>query len=125
MKTSKLLQKLYSGSKNVKFSELVTVVEAFGFRLSRINGSHHIYESPDMKDYHINIFYSEEDEGYIADIPDLKYCSAFGETPEQALKEVMKAKQAWLETAKASNKPIPLPLYRPIIDQKQQEAMAM
>ena len=30
-----------------------------------------------MKDYHINIFYSEEDEGYIADIPDLKYCSAF------------------------------------------------
>ncbi len=33
-----------------------------------------------MKDYHINIFYSEEDEGYIADIPDLKYCSAFGDT---------------------------------------------
>jgi len=29
-----------------------------------------------MKDYHINIFYSEEDEGYIADIPDLKFCSA-------------------------------------------------
>ncbi|HID05850.1 MAG TPA: type III-A CRISPR-associated RAMP protein Csm3 [Armatimonadetes bacterium] len=35
-----------------------------------------------MKDYHINIFYSEEDGGYIADIPDLKACSAFGETPE-------------------------------------------
>ena len=31
-----------------------------------------------MKDYHINIFYSDEDEGYIADIPDLKSCSAFG-----------------------------------------------
>jgi predicted RNase H-like HicB family nuclease len=31
-----------------------------------------------MKDYHINIFYSEEDEGYIADIPDLEACSAFG-----------------------------------------------
>ncbi len=29
-----------------------------------------------MKDYHINIFYSEEDEAYIADIPDLKYASA-------------------------------------------------
>jgi predicted RNase H-like HicB family nuclease len=29
-----------------------------------------------MKDYHIDIFYSEEDEGYVADIPDLKYCSA-------------------------------------------------
>lgn len=35
-----------------------------------------------MKDYHINIFYSEEDGGYIADIPDLEACSAFGETPE-------------------------------------------
>ena len=34
-----------------------------------------------MKDYHINIFYSEEDKGYIADIPDLKNCSAFGHTP--------------------------------------------
>lgn len=41
-----------------------------------------------MKDYHINIFYSEEDEGYIADIPDLKFCSAFGEIPEEALKEL-------------------------------------
>ncbi len=41
-----------------------------------------------MKDYHINIFYSEEDEGYIADIPDLKFCSAFGETPEETLKEL-------------------------------------
>ena len=38
-----------------------------------------------MKDYHINVFYSEDDEGYIADIPDLQSCSAFGETPEEAL----------------------------------------
>ena len=37
-----------------------------------------------MRDYHINLFYSEEDEGYIADIPDLKHCSAFGSTPEEA-----------------------------------------
>ena len=34
-----------------------------------------------MKDYHINIFHSEEDGGYIADIPDLVACSAFGKTP--------------------------------------------
>ena len=38
-----------------------------------------------VKDYHINIFYSEEDEGYIADVPDLKHCSAFGSTPEETL----------------------------------------
>ncbi len=50
-----------------------------------------------MQDYHINIFYSEEDEGYIADIPDLPHCSAFGATPDEALREVMKAKTAWLE----------------------------
>lgn len=49
-----------------------------------------------MKDYHINIFYSEEDEGYIADIPDLKYCSAFGDTPEEAFQEVLAAKNAGL-----------------------------
>lgn len=53
-----------------------------------------------MKDYHINIFYSEADEAYIADIPDLKYCSAFGKTPEAALQEVQIAKEAWLETRK-------------------------
>ena len=70
-----------------------------------------------MKDYHINIFYSDEDEGYIADIPDLSYCSAFGETPIEALQELSLAKQAWLEAAQAEGKPVPLPTYRPIIYQ--------
>lgn len=70
-----------------------------------------------MKDYHINIFYSEEDEGYIADIPDLKYCSAFGDTPEEALHEFLLAKSAWLEVARAEGKPVPLPRYRPVIYQ--------
>ena len=70
-----------------------------------------------MKDYHINVFYSEEDAGYIADIPDLKYCSAFGETPEDALREVLIAKNAWLEAARAQGKSIPRPRYRPVIYQ--------
>jgi len=70
-----------------------------------------------MKDYHINIFYSEEDEGYIADIPDLKSCSAFGETPNKALAEVLIAKEGWLEAAESYGKPIPLPEYRPVIYQ--------
>ncbi len=70
-----------------------------------------------MKDYHINIFYSQEDEGYIADIPDLKFCSAWGSTPEEALHEVMIAKTAWLEAANTEGKPIPQPKYRPIIYQ--------
>ena len=70
-----------------------------------------------MKDYHINIFYSEEDGGYIADIPDLPHCSAFGNTPEAALKEALIAKEAWLEAAKATNRPIPEPAYRPALYQ--------
>lgn len=70
-----------------------------------------------MKDYHINIFYSDEDGGYIADIPDLKHCSAFGETQHEALTEVEIAKQLWLEAAKSEGKPIPRPRYRPVIYQ--------
>ena len=68
-----------------------------------------------MKDYHINIFYSEEDEGYIADIPDLETCSAFGDTPEEALREVRIALNAWLDAARTLGKPIPPPKYRPAI----------
>lgn len=70
-----------------------------------------------MQDYFISIFYSEEDEGYIADVPDLRFCSAFGETPEKALQEVQIAKAAWLEAARKSGKPIPQPQYRPAIYQ--------
>jgi predicted RNase H-like HicB family nuclease len=70
-----------------------------------------------MRDYHINIFYSDEDGGYIADIPDLDACSAFGSTPEEALAQVEQAKQAWLEAARAEGKPIPPPRYRPAIYQ--------
>ena len=70
-----------------------------------------------MRDYHINIFYSEEDGGYIADIPDLDACSSFGSTPEEALAEVERAKIVWLEAARQEGKPIPPPRYRPIIYQ--------
>ena len=70
-----------------------------------------------MRDYHINIFYSEDDEGYIADTPDLEACSAFCETPDEAFHEVQQAKKLWLEAARAEGKPIPSPAYRPVIYQ--------
>jgi predicted RNase H-like HicB family nuclease len=70
-----------------------------------------------MSDYHINIFYGDEDGDYITDIPDLDACSAFGETPKQALEEVNLAKAAWLEAAREAGKPIPRPRYRPAIYQ--------
>jgi len=44
----KLLKKLIAGSKNVRFSEAKTIAEAFGFRLDRISGSHHIFLHPDL-----------------------------------------------------------------------------
>ncbi len=66
-----------------------------------------------MSDYHINIVRSDEDGGYIADIPDLEACSAFGATAEEALAEVEKARAAWLEVARQAGKPIPAPRYTP------------
>ncbi|HXM56041.1 MAG TPA: type II toxin-antitoxin system HicB family antitoxin [Candidatus Dormibacteraeota bacterium] len=68
-----------------------------------------------MKDYHINLFWSEEDRSWVADIPDLEYCSAFGATPAEALQEVLEAKEAWLESARQHGDPIPEPRYRPAI----------
>ena len=70
-----------------------------------------------MKDHHINLFFSDDDGCYVADIPDLKYCSAFGDSPEAALGEVQKAKRSWLRVAKDRGKPIPKPKYRPAIYQ--------
>lgn len=67
-----------------------------------------------LKDYHINIFYSDEDKCYIADIPDLQYCSACGETADEALKEVQTAKKLWIEAAKEAGKEIPEPRYKPV-----------
>lgn len=70
-----------------------------------------------MSDYHINIFYSDEDAGYIADIPDLEACSAFGASAEEALAEVEQAKEAWLAAAREAGKALPVPRYRPVIYQ--------
>jgi predicted RNase H-like HicB family nuclease len=68
-----------------------------------------------MSDYHINVFYSEEDAAYVADIPDLEACSAFGASAEEALAEVERAKQAWLDAAREAGRRIPEPRYRPAI----------
>jgi predicted RNase H-like HicB family nuclease len=61
------------------------------------------------KDYPVTIFYSEEDGGYIAVAPDLKGCSAFGETPQAALMELETAMELWLEVASRDSSPLPIP----------------
>lgn len=48
MKKKKLLEKVLSGSKNIQFDEIVSLIEAFGFRLARVSGSHHIFKHPDV-----------------------------------------------------------------------------
>lgn len=68
-----------------------------------------------MTEYHINMFWSAEDESWVADIPDLRHCSAVGTTPQEALAEVLEAKQAWIESARQHGDPIPEPRYRPAI----------
>jgi predicted RNase H-like HicB family nuclease len=59
--------------------------------------------------YKIDVFYSHEDEGYIAVVPELPGCSAFGETKEEALEEIEVAKSLWLATAAAEGRTAPVP----------------
>jgi predicted RNase H-like HicB family nuclease len=59
--------------------------------------------------YRINIFWSEEDDCWAADIPELEYCSAFRDTPKEALSEITVAKQLWLEVALERGLPLPEP----------------
>jgi predicted RNase H-like HicB family nuclease len=65
--------------------------------------------------YHINLFWSAEDDCWIADVPDLRPCSAHGDTPAEAIAEAEIAIELWLETAKELGLPIPEPRYRPAI----------
>jgi predicted RNase H-like HicB family nuclease len=65
--------------------------------------------------YHINVFWSDEDGCWVADVPDLRACSAFGDTPEEAVHEVRVAMTAWIESAREHGDPVPEPRYRPAI----------
>jgi len=60
--------------------------------------------------YRAIVFYSEEDEGYIAKVPELPGCSAFGEKPEEAMKEVKVAAGLWIKAAKEMGREIPRPV---------------
>ncbi len=65
--------------------------------------------------YHINLFWSVEDDCWIADVPDLRPCSAHGDTPRDALDHVHDAIKGWIEVARERGYTIPEPLYRPAI----------
>lgn len=65
--------------------------------------------------YHINLFWSAEDSCWIADAPDLKPCSAHGDTRAEALANINHAITGWLEVASERGFAIPEPRYRPAI----------
>jgi predicted RNase H-like HicB family nuclease len=61
--------------------------------------------------YHIDIFWSDEDDCWVANVPDLKYCSAFGDSPAEAAREIEIAMGLWLEVQEETARPIPEPTY--------------
>jgi predicted RNase H-like HicB family nuclease len=65
--------------------------------------------------YPAKLFWSDEDEGFIAEAPDLPGCSAFGETQADAVKELQEAIVAWIEAATAAGNRIPEPS-RPAVE---------
>ena len=66
-----------------------------------------------MNRYAIIVFWSDEDSAWVADVPDLKSCAAFGSTPEEAFAEVRIAMGAWLAAAREAGLEIPKPEFRP------------
>ena len=75
-----------------------------------------------MHKYAIEIFYSDDDNGYIAVAPELAGCSAFGESEEQALQEIKTAIELWLSTARKLDREIPKPrgqgVLRDLLDER-------
>jgi predicted RNase H-like HicB family nuclease len=65
-----------------------------------------------MTGYPIEVFWSDEDQSWIADVPDLPYCTAHGATPHEAVAEVEVAAEAWVEAARVTGRPIPEPSAR-------------
>jgi predicted RNase H-like HicB family nuclease len=71
--------------------------------------------SYNLYDYNIKLSYNKDDSDFIAKIDEIIGCSAFGSTPEAALKELETAFQLWLETTLDNNYPIPAPTEKPNI----------
>lgn len=70
-------------------------------------------KSHEEPDYPVLIYWSDEDECFIATIPDLEPCSGHGDSPEEALARVLDAKRGWLDFARQHGDPIPAPTIPP------------
>ena len=65
-----------------------------------------------MNKYEINIFWSNEDGCFVAEVPELPGCAAHGETQETALENAKEAMTLWIETARQAGRPVPKPRNR-------------
>ena len=63
----------------------------------------------DTHRYPAHVFWSEEDEGFIAIATDLPGCSAFGDTQDEALKQLQDAIAAWIGAQRSAGNPVPAP----------------
>ena len=68
-----------------------------------------------MNKYEVIIYWSEEDQAFIAEVPELPGCMAHGPTQEKALASAQEAIQLWIDTAKEFGDPIPVPKGRRLI----------
>ncbi len=68
-----------------------------------------------MSKYEVIIYWSEEDEVFVAEVPELSGCVAHGASPEAALSSALEATRLWLDTAKEFGDPIPDPKGRRLI----------
>lgn len=59
--------------------------------------------------YEIIIYWSDDDQAFVADVPELPGCSAHGDSPDAALSNCKDAIALWVDTAKESGRPIPAP----------------
>jgi predicted RNase H-like HicB family nuclease len=62
-----------------------------------------------MPKYEVIIYWSQEDQAFVAEVPELPGCSADGKTYQEALANVEVVIQEWIETAKELGRPIPAP----------------
>jgi predicted RNase H-like HicB family nuclease len=68
-----------------------------------------------MYKYETIIYWSEEDQVFVADVPELQGCMAHGDSPNQALANAQEAIQLWLDTAREFGDPIPEPKGRRLV----------
>jgi predicted RNase H-like HicB family nuclease len=109
-----LLTRILRGTSDasIPFTELRNLLHRLGFA-ERIRGSHHIVQEASMSKseprYEMIIYWSEEDQAFIAEVPELPGCAADGRTYKEAVSNAEVVIQEWIETAQELGRPIPQP----------------